>query len=90
MLGAADPPVVAIGGFEEFVSAIPGVLRDSGAQAIHLGDGHRRKAARDVEVLLENLRRIDTADERSNRQAQHIPDRFLRCHDPLLKSAGNT
>jgi len=65
MLSVPGEAIVASGGLEEFESPVKAYR----ATRV-LSDGHRRESTRDVEVLLEDLSRIDVADEGSGWQTQ--------------------
>src|SRR5215472_11007350 len=84
VLFAPNTTVVAIGGLEELEPTIQRITCDACAQVVHFGRGHGCEVARDFEILLEDLPRIDAAYERSDRKTQHVSQGFFGGDDPLL------
>ena len=84
MLLAADLAIILGCNFEKFESPIGREKAALLAEALHLSRCQRLEIYGYLQVLIQNLHRIDAADRGRNRQAHRVAQPLLRCHRPVL------
>src|ERR1700693_3736548 len=88
MLLSPNSSVVFFCGFEQLEMAITRRRSASLTERVHLLRRHRFEAARNSDVLVQHVERVDTANCGRDRQTHCITKRFFRPHDAKLDRLG--
>src|SRR6202795_521552 len=84
MLLSPNSSVVFFCGFEQLEMAITRRRSASLTERVHLLRRHRFEAARNSDVLVQHVQRVDTANCGRDRQTHCITKRFFRLYDAIL------